>query len=243
MKPKDQTPEGTPPGQTPNGNGGEPGNPPKNPEAGDKGSPGDVDYQEKFKHSQAEAIKLKKEADALKAQNEKLKSSLNNSRPSDEELSKKHPDWDFKDDEEKARIRETEALRMSQATQAEALEEMKKKQAWKDDFEDLVSKSEFSDLAKDRKKFREYCRQEGHENVSIETLAQSFLFSSAKEIGAKEERDKMQRDGLETSTGGNRGVQPGDKLTMEDVVHIRKADPARYAQMAKRGDFDEALKK
>ena len=103
---------------------------------------------------------------------------------------------------------------------------------WEKDFGKLANQPDFKELISLKQEFEHFCSKRA--NTSIEDSAKSFLFDRAKQIGAIEEKDKLERKGLEKGSGGIRTPKaPG--LSYEERENLRKSDHKTYQKMVQKG--------
>lgn len=199
---------------------------------------------EKYKLSSQEGEKipkLKKDNEDLKAELEGYKSS--GEIPLDEkELKKKYPDWDDLDDSERERIKTTERnLIMTKRIIAERRQEKvdnvkrEEKVRFDGDFNKVLANPEFSERLKGKEKeFKEYCySDENLGNTNLESLAKSFLFDVVE--AEKKDKEKEDREGLETPGGGGKPTPTKEGYTTEEVAHMMKNDPKKYNRLVQEG--------
>ena len=236
--PKEETPEeapkeglegeGTPEETTP------PAEEPK-PEGGEKG----IDYKKRYADSTREYNKLVKELipeiKELRVQVTRLSHGRQTpviEPPSTEELSKSVPDWDLLSPTEQMLLKEQIFLKRKLAT-LESIQNLTSGQLqWEEDFGELTRKPEFKGLLAKKNEFKYFCDK--NPGASIEILAQSFLFDEAKDLGAEEEKEKLERKGLEKGSGGVRTPKaPG--LSWEELEKIQKENPLEYQRLIKKG--------
>jgi len=194
----------------------------KTPEVDDKLPPTPVDYKKKFTDSSREVQRIQDESKQDKEKIKELEVQLvkANIAPSDEELSIQYPDWNFLDEGERNRLRESESVKK----RLRVLEEDK---AWERDFKSLKAQPEFTSLKEDEFKKFAY---ENPEIKNLKILAQSFLFKGK----APEEPEKPpKRPGLEKPTAGRK--VPPSEMSLADIATLRNEDPRRYFQLIKEG--------
>ena len=223
-----QTPSGTEfKTPTPNGTDGQGNSPSNNPPA-PEGLPGDgIDYKKKFSESKDEALRIlhEKEAADLRIAELEAKLEKSNATPSDEELTRRFPNFDFLSEEEKEDKRTI-------LTHEKDLRGIKEKLAWQDDFKTLSKKPEFASLKDKEDEFKEYAYK--HPEIKdLEVLAKSYLYKPGSEQASPE--PAKPRKGLEDGTGGSRDTRPNQKYTAEDAKRIRESNPKEYEKLVKSG--------
>ena len=204
--------------------------PPKQTQPEGEGSPPEaVDYKEKFSESTRENQRILGESKLKSERIRELESKLESEPPSDKELAEKHPDWEYKDDEEKASIRREEA-------REKRLRQLEEKAAWDEDYSKVLKK--YPDLAKYGEEFKEEAYKHP-KSVDLETIAKSFLFGKTPEPAPEPEYPKP---GLEKPTGGT-GQAPSIGMTLGDITRLRETDERRYIKLVREGKIKEIPEK
>ena len=192
-------------------------------------------YKKRYADSSREAQRLQTENQLLTAQIEELAKKGKTSSveiPSDTELSQSVPDWDLLSLEEQRLQKEQMMLKRELASIRGSLNSAAAQLQWEKDFGKLANQPDFKDLISLKQEFEHFCSKRA--NTSIEDSAKSFLFDRAKQIGAIEEKDKLERKGLEKGSGGIRTPKaPG--LSYEERENLRKSDPKTYQKMVQKG--------
>lgn len=189
-----------------------------------------VDYKQKFGDSTRENQRIKEENAKLLRKQSELEEQLKSNPPSDKELAEKHPDWEYKDDEEKARIRREETLRKDIAM-------LKEKAAWDEDYKRILK--EYPQLANQEEAFKEEAYKHS-KSVDLKVIAKSFLFDN-KSPEPEPEPEKP-KPGLEKPTGGTGNV-PSTELTLEDITRLRETDERKYFKMIREGKIKKIPEK
>jgi len=212
--------EDEPEAPTLEGTEGEP-TPIETPPAVEEPKPAEVDYKKKFSESSREVQRLLEEDKLNKARLAETEAKLEQASaiPSEDDLSRKYPDWELLTDAEKAIYRRVE-------TQERDLVELKEERAWQKDFS--KAKSRFPQLAEREQEFKDYCYKYPR-SVDALTLAKSFLFDEAK--------TEPQRKGLESPTAGPKELG-GSEFTWDDVDRMRVSDPKLYEKLIREGRID-----
>jgi len=190
----------------------------------------------------SEEIKsLQKQIDSLQAQKEHFREKAQQSSEELEELRENPPppseidraealsSWDQMSPTEQNLFKRQRDFKREIDGLKDRLARTTTKLDWDDQFSQLTKNPTFSSIAKRREKFKEFCG----ESMPSEVMAKAFLFEDAKEIGAKEEKDKT-RPGLETSSGGERKA-PSPELTSEQREYLRVKEPEKYKALIRKG--------
>lgn len=195
--------------------------------------------------SAKEAIRLAKENKAKEAEIQRLKTELEGYQSSGEtpldenELARKHPDWDILGESEKSRIRQAEHIELRQkkldsdlkkerAERIKAEEERRFNEGFQ---KSLVS---FPDLKGKEQEFKDFCYNDKNlGNTNFEILAKSFLFDSVKEKEA--DRERKEREGLEPGTGGEKKAPAKEGFTAKEAHDLMVSNPKKYNEMVRDG--------
>lgn len=232
--PKEETLEETPE----EGLEGE-GTPEKTPPEGKESTPAegekDIDYKKRYADSSREATRLSEENKDLKTQIEGLSNRPTPpiEAPSEQELSEIVPNWDLMSPTEQSLQKEQVILKRELSVIKKTLGSTSGQLKWEKDFSELAEKEEFIPLLTQKKEFNRFCEQ--NSGAKIEVLARSFLFNDAKTIGAKEEKVKLERKGLETGSGGPKAPAKQTELTPEEEDKLRTTNPKEYKRLLKKG--------
>jgi hypothetical protein len=107
-------------------------------------------------------------------------------------------------------------------------------QKWDDAF-NRIAPMFGEDLTKEKENFKSKYFQPNNVPDNIEEiltqLAKSYLFDTARERGASEEREKQARIDLERGGGGPKAPQSG--MSIDDWEHLRKTNPRAFAARSK----------
>ena len=222
-----QTPEGNEPAPTPKGTEGEKA--PKETKPEGEGSPpeGDVDYKKKFSDSSRENQRILQESKLKDEKNAELETKLAEASktPPEEELAKKYPDWEYKEEEDKERIRKAEETE-------KRLRKIEEATAWEADYKSLIVNPEFASLKEKEAEFKEFAYKYP-KSVDLPTLAKSFLYDN------KPEPEAAPRKGLEKPTGGGPEQAPASEMSLEDIGRLRKENPKLYIKMIQEGKLKD----
>lgn len=158
---------------------------------------------------------VNEEKKALEAELERVKKS---SISSEEELSKKYPDWEFMEETDKAKIKREEQREMR-------LRKLEEQTAWDKDYKQILK--QFPSLAEQEEEFKEFAyKYPGVKNLKV--LAKSFLFKP------EEPAEPPKRKGLEKPTGGLGKVSPIG-MSLEDITRLRNTDFKAYLKAIREG--------
>ena len=199
--------------------------------------------EEKIKFLEGRVTGLEIERNRWKERAEKHKRDLEAllqkvSPPSDKELAEMFEDWDMLSPTEQNLIRKIVILEKEIISLKSVSAETSKKLTWEEQFDELVKNPAFSKLLIQKVEFKRFCNQDENKGIRLEVLAKSFLFESAKELGAEEEREKKKREGLEVATGGKKEL-PSGEFSPEEEEYIRIHDPQRYQKLLREGKIKE----
>ena len=229
---KTVTPEVTPEGQEAEGTAEETA--PEAPESESKEEDTESFYKKRASESAHEAHRLLEENKTLKTQiaEQAYKPNLAVETPSDKEMTEQVPDWDLYSLGEQKLLKEQIFLKRKLSALESNQNQTSAEIGWGKDFDDLVLRPEFSVLTKRKAEFKLFCSKNPQTSISV--LAQSFLFNDVRNIGAKEEKVKLERTGLEKATGGDRTYKPPE-MSSEEREDMRKKDPKKYEKLVKSG--------
>ena len=188
------------------------------------------DYKKKFSESSSENQRVREENAKLLKDKEILEAKLAvkaNDTPSEDELSKRYPDWEYKEDDEKDRIREKEEL-------GRRLRKVEEQVAWETDYKSTLEKH--PSLVEKEKEFKEYA-YDRPEIKNLDVLAKSFLFDNPVEPSEPVEPVEK-RKGLEKPTGTITEGVPTE-WTYEKMDALRENDYPRYEKLLAKGMFDK----
>lgn len=186
-------------------------------------------------HAQKEHQRLKRE-EAEKAQSEavedarlareELETLKTNptSAPSDIEISQKYPDWEYKEEDEKSRIRNEES-------REKRLRQLEEKIAWDNDYTSILKK--YPQLAESEEEFKKEAYKYP-KAISLDVIAKSFLFDKKVPETVSETTETPVRPGLESPTGGPK-TPLSTEMTLEDITRLRKEEPQKYSDMVRKG--------
>jgi hypothetical protein len=212
-------------------------------------SPQEIDYKTKFTESAKEAQRLYRENEELKASQVDESSNLTNDPYSNPNEPLYDGFNDLDDDAQKNLIAYTDSVTKR------AKEELYKdpaiafardtynKTRWEDAF--TKASDAYPELKDSREEFRSQYFNAAvvPENIDdvLKDVAKIYLFDKAKDIGAAEERQKIDRVELETPTGGDK--TPSVRRTLEDWERMKNENPQKFAEKTKEfnADLDSGL--
>jgi len=201
-----------------------------------------IDYQKKFSESTKEAQRLYEENKQLKQQFE-LKDNTAQSVQNTDNL---YPGFEELDEDAKNNI-----IAYTNTVTNKAAEQLKKDPAYAfalkqyntQYFDNALQKTieKFPELAQSKDEFKSKYFNVNNVPENIESIlgdvAKIHLFDNAKNIGAKEETEKINRVELERVTSGQKETNVSRSL--EDWTRMSKDNPAKFASMSK--EFNEDL--
>lgn len=177
--------------------------------------------KQKRREAEEKALKIEEELLGLKEQFP--------STPSEEEFSKKIPDWEYFDEGTREMYRKLSKIEkeLFDLKIGKVKEEMKEK--WENEFEDVVIKNPELGERKIKEEFREFTDKEEYKNVPLPVLAELFISKITKE-----EEKKIPKPGLEKATGGERKEQKSlGAMTSEEASKLREKNPQLYHKLIK----------
>ena len=177
---------------------------------------------EQQKRREAEERALKAEEELLKLK-EKLSST-----PSEEELSKEYPDWEYYDEATREMYRKiTKVEKELLDLRMEKIKE-EEKEKWEKKFSEIVNENPI--LKANKEEFRELVNQEKYKDIPLSVLSELFLSKKEKK---KEEKETF-RSGLEKATGGEKVIKRSSgTMTLEEVSELRRKNPQLYFKLIK----------
>ena len=203
-----------------------------------------VDYQKKFSESAKEAQRLFEENKALKAQFE-LKDNAVSHTNEEQTIDNLYPGFEDLDEDARNNL----IAYTNTVTNKAKLELYKdpaiafaKKQYNEQVFNSALAKTieKYPELAnsKDEFKSKYYDVNNVPENIDsiLADVAKIHLFDKAKDIGAKETEEKINRTGVERNTAGMKETTA--KRSLEDWVRMAQENPAKFATLSKEYNSD-----
>ena len=202
-----------------------------------------VDYQKKFSESSKEAQRLYQENLELKKQFE-LKDNAQSNVQNTDNL---YPGFEELDEDSQKNL-----LAYTNVVKNKALEEINKnpaiafamKQYNEQVFDSALNKTieKYPELASDKVNFKNKYYNVNNVPQNIESIlgdvAKIYLFDKAKEVGAREESEKINRFELERSTAGQK--DPTVKRTLEDWQRMAQENPMKFRELSK--EFNDDMK-
>lgn len=159
------------------------------------------------------------------------------------------PNFDLLDDEAKANLkifyRNIEKNILGKIDKDPAILDSRRtfnEKKWESAFNKVAG--QFTELTGFREEFKKAYFQADNvpDNIDqiLTTLAKSYLFDRAKELGAKEEQERQERVELERAGRGGADPQgPSTKRTLEDWLFLQKTNPVKFSELKK--EFDEDM--
>ena len=174
-------------------------------------------------HQRERAQKLQEELEELK---------LQPPTPSEEDFTKSVPEWDELTPTEQALFKKDQARGKKILALEKEIFSLKNTLGWQEQFSQIVKA--FPQIVEREEDFKQFIGDE----LPSEKLAKAFLYEEAKEIGAKEEKERTEKSGLEKGTGGEKTpLLP--KRTLEDLARLRIEDPKKYFQLIRERKIKE----
>lgn len=227
-----------------------------NPEVLDKGTEDQgkdpnpaIDYKKKFSESSAEALRLLEEGKLKDAEIERLKASGSPEVeiPKDKVTEVLYPGFEELDEEAKQNL-----IRYTDMVTKRATAEINKDPAiafarhtFNERKFDMALDSVIKDFpelkeSRDELKVKYFNASNVPNNIEsiLKDISKIHLFDKAKEIGAKEEKTKVDRIDLERSTGGDK--TPKTSRALSDWQRMAQENPAKFASMSKQYNEDLA---
>jgi hypothetical protein len=204
-----------------------------------------IDYEAKFKQSAREAQRLYEE-------NKRLQELANQKRQEEiitqpTNVSELYPGFEHLDEDAQRNL-----IAYTESVKRKAVEEVYKdpdlqyiktevkEKRWNSAFEEVAQ--ELPDLKEHTTDFRAkfYNPNVSADPSVLKELAKSYLFDKAREIGAKEERERASRVDLEDITGGDKSPATSAR-TIEEWTRMSRENPTKFASLKK--EFNEDLKR
>lgn len=205
-----------------------------------------INYEVKFKESQKEALRLlqeKRELERKLQERNSAPSSPTYTAPTDTEL---FPGFEQLDPEAQQNLIAYTNVVTKKAQEAILADpaisfarHSYNTQKWDAAFTTVTQ--QFPDLAQHKEEFKAQFFNAQHVPDNIEELladlAKIYLFDKAKEIGAEEERKRLERIDLEDVTGGDK--TPTGNRSLDDWQRMARENPAEFARRSK--EFNEDM--
>ena len=211
-----------------------------------------IDYQKKFSESSSEALRLLAETKRLEAEKAELELRLSEKgnspevKPMDTVTESLYPGFEELDPEAQSNL-----LKFADVVSRKAQESFLKDPAiafaknkynetiWDNAFAKVSEK--YPDLVQSKDEFKtKYFKPNNVpsniENI-LEDVSKIYLFDKAKDIGAREEKQKVDRIESERATGGDK--TPKATRSLEDWQRMGQENPALFASKSK--EFHEDL--
>lgn len=207
--------------------------------------PAPENFENKYKESSQEAIRLKHENEIMAG---KINTLTKDEIPTEQEMRGKYPDWDTYTVVEQNLLTDNYALRRKFDKSQSVIYDLVEERNWDREFYQISGKPGFEGLKGREAEFKTFAYQSrffvnsGDRKipVQIETVAAAFLHENPPKSKEEPPKPPEPKPGLENGSGGDRPDGQG-KLKPEEIAFIRKNDPKRYRQMVLSGALDEAL--
>ena len=206
-----------------------------------------VDYQKKFSESSKEANRLLEENRAKDAEIERLRLLAEKGTEETPPADDLYPGFGELEPEAQANLlafadmitkRANDNLNKDPAISFARSNYNEKK--WDDAFAE-VAKS-YPDLASSKSEFKTkyFNANNVPDNIQdiLSDVAKIYLFDKARDIGAKEEKERAGREDTERATGGDKA--PTASRTLEDWYRMARENPSKFAKLAKEYQADLA---
>jgi hypothetical protein len=207
-----------------------------------------VDYATKFSESSKEALRLYQENKALKEALE-----LKDNKPEhqvQENTDSYYPGFESLDEDAKQNLiayTNTVTKRAKEELLKDPAIAFAKKQYNEQVWDSALQKTlrDYPELAETKDEFKSKYFNVNNVPTNIETIlkdiAKIHLYDKAKQIGAKEETEKINRVELERSTAGSKNPTVGRSI--EDWQRMAMENPAEFARHSKEYNSDLSSKK
>jgi len=180
--------------------------------------------ENKFSNSTREAQIL---TESNKQLENKLNSLTNNINPTDDDLKGVYPNWDYLNDETKLVYRDLYITNKKADAATKLVMDMVEEKKWNDDFRRTINS--YPKLKGREKEFKQFAYKPTHKGVTLDVLAKSFLFDFKDD---SPDTPITPTPALESGSGGNHPPL-NNKMSSDDIAHIRETDPKRYKQLIK----------
>jgi hypothetical protein len=193
-----------------------------------------IDYQKKFSESSKEALRLHEENKKLREELE-----LKDTPQYEDNTENLYPGFNDLDEESKSNL-----LNYTETVTNKAAEKLKKDPAYafalrqysETKFNNALDKvvQKYPDLIQDKDTFRSkyYKPSIVPDNIEeiLDTLAKTYLFDKAKEIGAREAEEKLNRFDSERVTAGKK--ESTVTRSLDDWARMARENPTKFAALA-----------
>lgn len=211
-----------------------------------------VDYREKFIESAKGAHALLEEKKRLEARIAELEDNPSAGTPSDlpthsPDTEILYPGFENLDEEAQANLKAYTDAVMNKTRESiykdpaiAFAQKTYNDTKWNGAFANIAAKYPELESAKEDFKTKYYNPQNVPDNIEeiLETVAKSYLFDKARDIGAQEGQEVAQRVQLEEPTGGDK--TPSVHRSLADWQRMAQQNPAKFAQLRKEYEADLA---
>lgn len=205
--------------------------PDENPTEKPKKDSNEVDYKSKFANSS-------RRNQIVTSQFEELQKTLGDITrdevPTDEEMIRQVPDWEYLSDREKNNERKMVVLEKRQNKIMHTMSNITSDITRSGKIEEYINKE--PKLAGKEDEFYKFATDKRNEGASMDVLLSAFLYEDIPEI-PEEEPKKPAPQSLERgnpSGGEERNTSPKG-LSDEDLAQLRKTNPQKYFQLIRKG--------
>lgn len=191
----------------------------------------EIDYREKFKSSQKEALRLREENLKLLEEKERL---AEKKEVTIQELKDQYPDWDDMTEKEQALAKKDAnneiRIKALEARNQMYLNEKRLNREIGDQIELWEATSQYKDIISHKEDFRRYCKQDGNKGLELEKLAKLFLYELPPE--------KKVKGSTPMATSKNKiQEEPKKGISVEDSAALRRNNPREWQRLLKEGAF------
>lgn len=196
--------------------------------------PQEPDYKEKFRNSSRENQILLGQQKNL---NERLESLTKDEIPTEEEMKRLHPNWDYYSDTEKELALSNVSLQRSLNKTNLTVANFVADQRWQTQLAEVVSQNP---VLKGREgEFRDFVFKEKNRGVDMSILVSAFIGEHRQEIvedDAPPAPPTPTQNQPVLESGGAGGPEPArTELSYEDREKLRKSDPKKYNELIRKG--------
>lgn len=197
-----------------------------------------VDYKDKFVHSQREAILQNAR---LKQKDAQLSHLTSKDTPTDDEMRSLYTWWDAPNVDDSTRdfyreqVARDKKLRATESLANAALQKLE----FSEKLDDFVEEppAEFKRLKGKEAEFKRFAKRKDNIGLPLDTLAKAFLFDASED--APPVHAPVKTPGLENGTGGPRQAPKPKKLSLEDARELRKTNFEEYRRLSLAGMIEE----
>jgi len=191
-----------------------------------------VDYKKKFADSAREAQIL---VERNKAMERTIGELTAEDIPTDEEMKKADPHWDFYSEMEQRIFKKNVALERKLNKTTGALTGFLSEQKRRTELDEIMSSK--PELKGREKEFEAFAARPNNKGVPMETLVSAFLYEVKDELPPEpDDPNKIQGQPVLNSGGAGEGIEPKtEQYTLEEAENIRKTNPKKYNELIQKG--------